>query len=130
MNVLVGKKVSSRKQVTEELVRIFAEISGDKNPIHLDEKYASQTRFKKRIAHGLYVSSFISALIANELPGAGTIYLDQSLSFKKPVYLGDWINTTVEVLEINEKGIAKLRTICLNDASDIVIEGFALVKVP
>lgn len=125
---MIGKKTSIKKIMTEEDIKIFAGISMDGNPVHLDEEYASKTIFKKRIVHGLYVSSLISAVIGNKLPGEGTIYLKQDLNFKKPVYINDEVTAEVEVLEMIKPTIYKLRTQCFNQDGDIVIDGHAIVK--
>ena len=109
---------------------MFAELSEDKNPVHLDYEYAAQTIFKKPIVHGMFVASQISNLIANKLPGPGSIYKSQSLSFKRPVYYGDKIKCEAEViLIVPEKKILELKTICSNEYGDIVIEGTAVIKL-
>lgn len=123
----VGFKRSLIKVITAEDVERFAQLSMDNNPIHLDESFAQGTMFKKRIAHGAYVASFISAVIANELPGKGSIYLKQESNFKKPVFLNDEIKTTVEIVDSPKPGIFILSTNCYNQNGDIVIEGQAVV---
>lgn len=126
-----GDKASVTRIFTDAEVRKFAEISRDVNPIHLDDDYAAGTVFEKRIVHGMLVSSVFSALIANELPGNGTIYLNQSLQFKAPVYIGEEITATVEIIKIREdKPIATLKTTCINESGDIAVEGEAVVKYP
>ncbi len=101
------------KTITDADIRTFAAISGDANPIHLDEDYAKTTRFGRRIAHGMLTASLISAVIGNDLPGVGSIYLSQTLTFKAAVYLDDTITATVEVTAFREeKRIATLRTFC------------------
>jgi 3-hydroxybutyryl-CoA dehydratase len=125
----VGQEATQINVITDELIKQFAEVSGDKNPVHLNEEYASTTIFKKRIAHGMICASFISSLLGNELPGAGTIYLNQSLSFKAPVCIGDHIKTTVQIKEIRaDKSIVKLNTFCTNQEEKIVLEGEAVIK--
>jgi len=125
----VGDKSSLRKVFTEEDVIKFSEISTDTNPIHLDENYASSTVFGKRVVHGMLVASMFSALIGVELPGEGSIYLGQSLSFKAPVSIGDQVTASVEIVSIREdKPIATLRTLCVNDEGQVLIEGEAVVK--
>jgi len=129
-DLYVGQIAESEKQITEEIVDFFAKASGDFNPIHFDEDFASKSIFKKRIAHGILSVSFISALIASELPGSGSVYMKQSLKFLKPVYLSDKINTRLTVLElIAEKRNVKLKTECLNQDGEIVIDGEALIKL-
>ncbi len=92
-----GDKASRTVTISDEMVRSFAEISGDTNPVHLDDAYAEQTRFGRRIAHGMIAAGLISATLANDLPGPGTLYLHQTLQFREPVYLEDTITVSVEV---------------------------------
>ncbi len=125
----VGDKASLNKVFTEEDVIQYSEISTDTNPVHLDENYASSTIFGKRIVHGMLVASMFSALIGVELPGKGSIYLGQNLIFKAPVYIGDRVTASVEIVGIREdKPIATLRTLCINDEGQVLIEGEAVVK--
>lgn len=115
--------------ITEEKVNNFASITGDMNPIHIDEEYAKKSIFKKRISHGMLVASYISNVLANDLPGPGTIYLSQTLSFKKPVFIGDTVTVKVEITKIREdKNIMFLKTDCLNEEEKTVIEGESCVK--
>src|SRR5262245_48335392 len=108
----------------------FAEITGDRNPIHLSEHFAARTPFRGRIAHGLYTASLISAVIGTRLPGPGAIYLSQTLNFKAPVKIGDTVIARVEVVELIERGNrAKLSCKCLVGET-VVLEGEALVKIP
>lgn len=126
----VGMKASSDHLVTEEKVRLFSEISGDYNPVHLDEVYAKGTRFEKRIAHGMLVSSFISSLFAMQLPGPGCIYISQSLFFKKPVFLDDLITAQVEITSIDTiKNRVMFETRCYVD-DVIVLHGNAEIFIP
>jgi len=123
-----GDKASRITPITDHMIRTFAEISGDNNPIHLDDEYAAGTRFGRRIAHGMLAAGLISATIANDMPGAGTVYLSQSLKFKSPVFPGDAITTTVEVASIRpDKPIATLSTTCTNQDGVTVLEGEAVV---
>jgi 3-hydroxybutyryl-CoA dehydratase len=118
------------KHVSSSDVVGFAEVSGDRNPIHLSEHFAARTPFKTRIAHGLYTASLISAVLGTRLPGPGAIYLSQTLNFKAPVKIGDDVKVTVTVEELTERGNrAKLSCICSVDDT-VVLEGEALVKVP
>ena len=124
-----GQKYKITKIFTEGDVEKFAFLTGDVNPIHLNEDYARETIFGKRIVHGMLVSSTISTVIANHLPGPGTIYLSQNLNFRRPVFLGDKVTTVIEVIKIREdKPVVTLRTCCYNQNKDIVIEGEANVK--
>lgn len=129
--LVVGATAERRRRVSEEDIVAFAEATGDRNPVHLDEVFARNTRFGGRIAHGMLVASFISAVLADELPGPGTIYLGQSLRFITPVRIGDEITTRVEVLEIiSEKSRARLSTVCRNQDGITVLEGEATVLLP
>lgn len=125
----IGQKASVQKTFTAADVTAFAGISLDVNPIHMSDKYAESTIFGKRIVHGILTSGLISAVLANKLPGPGTIYLGQELKFTAPVYLGDDITATVEIVEIREdKKIIKLDTTCTNQDGKKVITGLATVK--
>ena len=125
-----GDQASRSTTITDEMIRAFAELTGDANPVHLDDNYAAGTRFGRRIAHGMIAAGLISATLANELPGPGTVYLSQTLQFKAPVYPGDTITTSVEVQSVRpDKPIATLRTVCRNQQDAIVLEGEAVVLV-
>jgi len=122
-----GQQASMTRKVTAADVERFAEITGDQNPIHLDPAFAATTRFKGRIAHGLLTASYVSAVLGSQLPGPGTIYLSQSLTFKAPVFLGDEITARVTVLNYRpDKQILTLRTECVNQDGLIVMEGQAV----
>ena len=109
--IKVGQSAEFLKLISEEDIKQFARLTGDNNPIHLDDEYAKKTMFKKRIAHGLLTASFISTVIATKLPGQGSIYLDQSLKFLAPVYIGNQIRIFVKVTKKNiEKRIVMLST--------------------
>jgi acyl dehydratase len=128
-NLKVGDKAFLSKVFTEGDVIKYSEISSDTNPIHLDKSYASFTVFGKRIVHGMLVASMFSALIGVDLPGEGAIYLGQSLNFKAPVSIGDQVTASVEIVRIREdKPIVTLRTICVNNEGQVLIEGEAVVK--
>lgn len=127
----VGQWAEMHKTVGESDVAGFATITGDFNPVHMDEAVAAQSRFGGRIAHGMLSAGFISACLAMQLPGPGCIYLSQTLSFKRPVRIGDTITTRVEIVEWNEgKRRARLATTCRNQRDEVVIDGEALVMVP
>jgi 3-hydroxybutyryl-CoA dehydratase len=126
----VGMRESYSKQVKASDVVGFAEISGDRNPIHLSEHFAAKTPFGGRIAHGLYTASLISAVIGTRLPGPGAIYISQTLRFLAPVRIGDTVEASVEIVELTEKGRrGKLRCEC-RVRGELVLEGEAEVKVP
>ena len=125
----IGLKVSRSKTISAEDVETFARISGDHNPVHLDNQYAAGTRFGKRIAHGMLTASVISALVAGDFPGS--IYLSQTLSFKAPVYLGDSVTATAELIQFRERSrVATFKTTCRNQDGQLVIEGEAVVLIP
>ena len=124
----IGDKASITKTIVEEDVDLFSKVSEDENPLHLDEDCATTTIFGQRIVHGMLGASLISAVIANRLPGIGTVYLGQDLKFTKPVYIGDTITATVEVAEkIEDKKIIKLKTTVENQNNEMVITGEATV---
>jgi acyl dehydratase len=125
-----GDTASRTTTITDEMIRAFAELTGDTNPVHLDDSYAAATRFGRRIAHGMIAAGLISAALANDLPGPGTVYLSQTLQFKAPVFPGDTITTTVEVKTVRpDKPIVTLGTVCTNQDQKVVLEGEAVVLV-
>src|SRR5215212_8228075 len=128
MNLKVGDAAELRKTIAEEDVRAFAELTGDRNPVHRDEEYARGTRFGRRIAHGMLGASLISAVLANELPGRGTVYLSQTLRFTAPVFPGDTVTARVTVTRVREdKPVVTLETVCTNQRGERVVEGEAVV---
>lgn len=130
MKFNVGDTAEITKRITASDVEGFAEVSGDHNPLHLDEEFAKSTRFGRRIAHGMLTASLVSSVIANKLPGEGSIYLGQTLQFVAPVFLDDEITARVTVKQIrDDKPIVKLETICANQRNEIVIRGEATVLV-
>ena len=130
MDLQIGDKFSTERHVTDELIRKFAEVSGDYNPIHLDEKFAKTTRFGKRIAHGMLSGAFISAVLGNEFKERKIIYLSQTMKFTAPVYIGDTVTTTSTVTNIREdKGIVTLETVCTNQNGETLVKGEAVVMV-
>lgn len=128
MNLKVGDSAEITKTIEQADIQAFANATGDHNPVHVDEAFAETTRFGRTIAHGMLSASLISAVLANKLPGAGSIYLGQSLQFVAPVFPGDEITARVTVKEIREdKPIVKLETICINQRGEVVIRGEATV---
>ncbi len=126
-----GQTASRVKTISAADIEGFARASGDMNPIHLDEAYAATTSFGRQIAHGLLTASLISAVLANDLPGAGSIYLGQTLKFTAPVFIDDTITATVTVTAFRaDKRIATFRTTCTNQAGKLVLEGEATVLAP
>ncbi|NPV92664.1 MAG: MaoC family dehydratase [Firmicutes bacterium] len=129
--IRIGDKASLEKTINEEEVAGFASVVGDFNPIHLDEEYARQSRFKRRVVHGMLSVSLVSAVLGTNLPGANTIYLAQEVNFRAPVFLGDTLRAEVEVLEKREESrIIILRTTVTNQAGRMVVEGWARVMKP
>jgi len=125
-----GDKASRTQTISDEMIRSFADLTGDTNPVHLDDAYAAGTRFGRRIAHGMIAAGLISATLANDLPGTGTVYLSQTLQFKAPVYPSDTITATVEVKNVRpDKPIVTLSTVCINQDNKVVLEGEAVVMV-
>lgn len=127
----IGDSAQLSKTIKDEDIRIFAEVTGDKNPLHLDDEFASKTIFKRRIAHGILTAALISSVIGNRLPGNGTIYLSQTLNFLAPVYVGDEITAKVEVLQVLKEGKRlRLKTQVINQNGTVVVDGEALVIPP
>lgn len=127
----VGETAEFTKTVSESDIYLYAGVTGDLNPAHINETYAEKTYFKTRIAHGMLTAGFISAVVGNKLPGSGTVYVKQELSFLAPVRIGDTVTARVEVTEImDEKKLAKLRTICNNQEGVKVLDGEAVVSPP
>lgn len=131
MTLTIGDTASRTRTISDDDVRLFAQVSGDDNSVHLDETYAATTIFKRRIAHGMLTTSIISAILGNDLPGLGTIYLSQSVRFKAPVFIGDTITATVELTHYREdKRIATFSTTATNSDGVLVLEGEAVVIAP
>ena len=127
----VGDNAFFEKTISEFDVYQFAGITGDLNPAHINSVSAKKSIFKDRIAHGILLGGFISTVLGMKLPGPGTIYLEQDLKFKRPVYFGDTIKAMVEVKEIKaEKNIVILDTKCINQDGVVVVEGYAVVMAP
>jgi 3-hydroxybutyryl-CoA dehydratase len=129
-DLVVGMRETFYKIVENEDVVGFAELSGDRNPIHLSEHFARKTRFGGRIVHGLYTASLISAIIGMRLPGPGSVYISQSLNFRGPVKIGDGVEISVEVVDLTQKGRrVRLRCECAVDGK-IVLDGEGILSVP
>ena len=126
-----GDKASRSLTITDQAIQAFADLTGDHNPVHLDDSYAAGTRFGRRIAHGMIAAGLISATLANDLPGPGSVYLSQTLQFKAPVFPGDTVTATVEVKSVRpDKPIVTLSTLCTKQDGTLVIEGEAVILVP
>lgn len=126
-----GQSASFSRTITETDFVMFAGISGDYNPVHVDQEYAKDTRFGKRISHGLLTASLLSRLLGMHLPGVGSIYKSQTMQFKAPVFIGDTITATATVEEFNEeRGKVTLLTECTNQHGEVVLTGTAVMLVP
>ena len=126
----IGERDSFTKTVTESDVTTFAGLIGDFNPLHVDAEYARKSRFGRRIAHGMFSGGLISAVLSNRLPGPGAIYLSQQIEFLDPVYIGDTITATAEVIGWQpDKRIITLKTDCLNQDQKQVVTGKAVLLV-
>ena len=129
--IKVGDTAEFGKTVSESDIYLYAGITGDFNPAHVNETYAEKTFFKTRIAHGMLTAGFISTILASRLPGPGTIYTKQELKFLAPVRIGDTITARAEVLEvISEKNRVRLRTTCANQEGKMILDGEATVSPP
>ena len=129
--VRVGETASFSKTITETDIYLYAGITGDFNPAHINETYANRTFFKTRIAHGMLAAGFISTVLGTYFPGPGTIYIRQDLNFLAPVYIGDTITAEVEVIAIEvEKNRIVLKTTCRNQKHIVVLDGQAVVSPP
>ncbi len=130
MKLKVGDKFEISREVTSELVQTFADVSGDHNPIHLDDEFAATTQFGQRIAHGMLSGAFISALLGFGMTERKIVYLSQSLKFTKPVLIGETVTATAVVKTIREdKPIVTLETVCTDRLGDVVVTGEAVILV-
>lgn len=126
-----GDSAAFSKTISESDIYLYAGITGDSNPVHVNEEHAKKTAFKTRIAHGMLTAGLISTVLGNSLPGPGTIYLRQEVNFLLPVRIGDTITATAEVIDIMpEKNKVILKTICVNQEGSLVLEGQAVVSPP
>ncbi|MBP1948253.1 MaoC family dehydratase [Virgibacillus litoralis] len=131
MNFEIGQSAQFSRTVTETDFIMFAGLSGDYNPIHTDQEYAENTFFGGRISHGLLTASMLSRLLGMHLPGPGSIYVSQSLTFTKPVYIGDTITAYAEVVKIDEDSrLLTLQTTCRNQSGSTVLDGNGVMKLP
>lgn len=129
-DLFVGQEYKLSKSFTYDEVLSFSKLSLDNNPIHLDEEFARGTAFHNNIVHGFLTGSLFSAIIGTKLPGHGSIYLNQNMNFRKPIYHNEVVTACVKVKEIKrEKSLVYLETICFNSKDEIVIDGEALVKL-
>lgn len=124
MELKIGDKFSSSKQITDAVVRAFAELSGDFNPIHLDDEFAAKTRFKKRIAHGMISGALISAVLGNEFSERKIVYLSQTMKFIAPVFIDDTVTATATIVDIRQdKPVITTETVCTNQNGETVVVG-------
>lgn len=130
MELKVGDKFSRSREVTDELVRGFADVSGDYNRIHTDDEYARGTRFGRRIAHGMLSGAFISGVLGDEMLDRDIVYLSQTMRFHRPVFIGDTVTMTATVAKIREdKPVVTIETICTNQAGETVVSGEAVMML-
>ena len=130
MDLAIGDTFTKSRTITDELIRAFAELSGDHNPIHLDEDFAAKTRFGRRIAHGMLSGAFISAVLGFEFRERKIVYLSQTMKFTAPVFIGDTVTTTATVKNIREeKGIVTLETTCTKQDGTVAVQGQAMVMI-
>jgi len=130
MDLNIGDEFSITREVTDELIREFAELSGDHNPIHLDDNFAKNTRFGQRIAHGMLSGAFISAVLGNEFRDLRIVYLSQTMRFTTPTFIGDTITTTARVKAIREdKGIVTLETECRKQTGEVTLTGESAIMI-
>ncbi|MFS0674465.1 MaoC family dehydratase [Ornithinibacillus sp. 179-J 7C1 HS] len=130
MKYKIGQKAEFTRTVTETDIVLFAGLSGDYNPIHVDKEYAKQTFFRERISHGILTASFLSRLLGMHLPGPGSVYVSQTLNFTKPVYIGDTITTRGEVIKLDEdRRLITVQTTCMNQNGEIVLDGEGVMKL-
>ncbi|MEN8171262.1 MAG: MaoC family dehydratase [Chloroflexota bacterium] len=127
----INDSASLTKTFSDNDVRTFAEISGDVNPVHLDDDFAAATRFEKRLVHGMLTAGLISAVLGTQLPGPGSVYIRQIINFRAPVFINDTITATVTVANLqDEKPIVTLKTICKNQDDVVVLDGEAVLLKP
>ncbi len=129
--IKIGDSASLSKTFTANDVQNFADISGDRNPLHIDAEYASKTQFKQRLVHGMLTAGLISAVLGMQLPGPGSVYIHQDLNFRKPVFIDDTITATVTIKKLRAgKPIITLGTVCTNQVGTVVLDGEATLIVP
>jgi 3-hydroxybutyryl-CoA dehydratase len=130
MDLKIGDKFSTTKQITDAVVRAFAELSGDYNPIHIDDEFAKTTRFGKRIAHGMISGALISAVLGYEFKERKVVYLSQTMKFVAPVFLDDTVTATATIVNIREdKPIVTVETVCTNQNGETVVSGEGKIMI-
>jgi 3-hydroxybutyryl-CoA dehydratase len=126
----VGLTHTYTQVIDDKLVRAFAELSGDRNPIHIDDEVAKKSKFGQRIAHGAILFGIVSKVLGMDMPGVGTVYLSQLCNFKLPVFIGDTVTLEAKIVEILPKSIARISTIVTKQTGEVVMDGEAQVKLP
>ena len=130
MELKIGDKFSTTKQITDAVVRAFAELSGDYNPIHLDDELAAKTQFKKRIAHGMISGALISAVLGYEFKERKVVYLSQTMKFIAPVFIDDTVTATATIVDIRtDKPIVTIQTVCSNQNGETVVTGEGKIMI-
>jgi len=126
--IVIGQRASLTRAISDADIEAFARLTGDHNPLHVDDAYAVRSRFGRRVAHGLLSAGLISAVLGTRLPGPGAIYLQQTFRFVRPVYPGDTVTATVEVTAYrDDRRMATLRTTCTDQRGELVLDGEAVV---
>ena len=126
----VGQSFTKSLKVDDNLVHAYAEVSGDHNPVHLNDEFAAKTPFGRRIAHGGILFSLVSNVLGNDLPGVGTIFLSQTINFKAPVFIDETVTLIVTLAELLPKNGAKFNCVITNEKGTVVADGTATVKLP
>jgi len=126
----VGQKFTFSEVVDDKLVRGFADVTGDHNPIHVDDEYAKKTKFGQRIAHGGILFGIISKALAMDMPGPGTVYLSQLVNFRFPVFINDTVTLELTIAELLPKNGARISTVIKKQTGQVVMDGEAQVKLP
>ena len=126
----VGQTCTYEQVIDDQLVQAFADLSGDHNAIHVNEAVAKTSRFGQRIAHGAILFGIISKVLGMDMPGLGTVYLNQTCNFKRPVFIGDTVKLQVTLTELQPKSIANLSTVVTKQTGEVVMDGMATVKLP
>lgn len=130
LDFAVGQKCTYTQLVDDKLVRGFADLTGDHNPIHVDDAFAKKTKFGQRIAHGGILFGMISKVLATDMPGIGTVYLSQLVNFRAPVFIGDTVTLEATISEMLPKAVAKISVVIKKQTGDVVMDGVAEVKLP
>lgn len=128
MRFKVGDSDTVTMVITDEMVRAFAVLSGDDNPVHLDDDFAAKTRFKKRIAHGMLLGALLSRVAGTKIPGPGTIVISQDIRYKEPCYIGDTVTAEIKILHLRaDKPIIKISSRVTNQNGGVLIDGGAIL---